>query len=30
MDLFNRFSEKKLSNKDDFYSMLNNEHISDT
>ena len=27
---FNRFSEKKLTNKDDFYSMLNNEHISDT
>ena len=30
MDSFNRFSEKKLPNKDDFYSILNNEHISDT
>ena len=30
MDSFNRFNEKKLPNKDDFYSMLNNEHISDT
>ena len=26
----NRFSEKKLPNKDDFYSILNDEHISDT
>ena len=24
-----RFSEKKLPNKDDFYSILNDEHISD-
>ena len=30
MDSFNRFSEKKLSNKDDFYSILNDEHIFDT
>ena len=30
MDSFNRFSEKKLSNKDDFYSILSDEHISDT
>ena len=30
MDPFNRFSEKKLPNKDDFYSILNDEHISDT
>ena len=30
MDLFNRFSEKKLPNKDNFYSILNDEHISDT
>ena len=30
MDSFSRFSEKKLPNKDDFYSILNNEHISDT
>ena len=30
MDSFNRFSEKKLPNKDDFYSILNSEHISDT
>ena len=30
MDSFNRFSEKKLPNKDDFYSILNDEHISDT
>ena len=30
MDSFNRFSEKKLPNKDDFYSILNGEHISDT
>ena len=27
---FNRFSEKKLPNKDNFYSILNDEHISDT
>ena len=30
MDSFNRYSEKKLPNKDDFCSILNNEHISDT
>ena len=30
MDSFNRFSEKKLPSKDDFYSILNDEHISDT
>ena len=30
MDSFNRFSEKKLPNNDDFYSILNDEHISDT
>ena len=30
MDSFNRISEKKLPNKDDFYSILNDEHISDT
>ena len=30
MDSFNRFSEKKLPNKGDFYSTLNDEHISDT
>ena len=30
MDSFNRFSEKKLPNKDDFYSILKDEHISDT
>ena len=30
MDSFSRFSEKKLPNKDDFYSILNDEHISDT
>ena len=30
MDSFSRFNEKKLSNKDDFYSILNDEHISDT
>ena len=30
LDLFNRFSEKKLPNKDDFYSILNDEHICDT
>ena len=29
MDSFNRFSENKLPNKDDFYSILNDEHISD-
>ena len=29
MDSFNRFSEKKLPTKDDFYSILNDEHISD-
>ena len=27
---FSRLSEKKLPKKDDFYSTLNNEHISDT
>ena len=27
---FNRFSEKKLPTEDDFYSILNDEHISDT
>ena len=30
MDSFNRFREKKLSNKNNFYSTLNDEHISDT
>ena len=30
MDSFNRFSEKKLPNKDDFYSILNDQHISET
>ena len=30
MGLFDRFSEKKLPNKDDFYSILNDEHMSDT
>ena len=30
MDSFNRFSEKKLPNKHDFYSILNDEHIFDT
>ena len=30
MDSFNRFSEKKLPNKDDFHSKLNDEHMSDT
>ena len=30
MESFNRFSEKKLPNKDDFYSILNDKHISDT
>ena len=30
MDSFGRFSEKKLPTKDDFYSILNDEHISDT
>ena len=30
MDSFNRFSEKKLPNKDDFYSTtINDEHMSD-
>ena len=29
MDSFSRFSAKKLSNKDDFYSILNDQHISD-
>ena len=29
MDSFNRFSEKKLPNKDDFCKILNDEHISD-
>ena len=29
MDSFNRFSESKLPTKDDFYSILNDEHISD-
>ena len=29
MNSFKRFSEKKLPNKDNFYSILNNEHISD-
>ena len=29
MDSFDRFSEKKLSMKDDFYSILNTENISD-
>ena len=30
MGSFNRFSEKKLPNKDDFYSILKDEYISDT
>ena len=30
MDSFNRFSEKKLPTKDDFYIILNDQHISDT
>ena len=30
MDLFYKFSEKKLPNKDHFYSILNDKHISDT
>ena len=30
MNSFNRFSEKKLPTKDDFCSILNDEHISDT
>ena len=30
MDSFNRFSEKKLPTKEDSYSILNDEHISDT
>ena len=29
MDSSNRFSEKKLPNKNDFYSILNDEHICD-
>ena len=29
MDSFNKFNETKLPNKQDFYSILNNEHISD-
>ena len=29
MNSFNRFSEKKLPNEDYFYSILNDEHISD-
>ena len=29
MDSFNMISEKKLPNKDDFYSILNDEHKSD-
>ena len=29
MDSFNRFEETQLPNKEDFYSMLNDEHISD-
>ena len=29
MNSFNRFSEKNLPNKDDFYSISNDEHISD-
>ena len=30
LDSFNRFIENKLSNKDDFYSILIDKHISDT
>ena len=30
IDSFNRFGENKLPNKDDFYSVLNDEYISDT
>ena len=30
MDSFHRFNEDKLSTKDDFHSLLNDEHISDT
>ena len=30
MDSFDRFSEKKLPNKDDFYSILNDDHIFET
>ena len=30
MDSFGKFSENKLPTKDDFYSILNGEHISDT
>ena len=29
MDSFNRFNEKKLPDKEDFYSILNDDHISD-
>ena len=29
MDSLNRFSDKKLPNKDAFYSILNDEHVSD-
>ena len=29
MDSFNRFEETQLPNKEDFYSILNDEHISD-
>ena len=29
-DSLKRFSEKKLPNKDDFYSIINDEHISGT
>ena len=30
MDSLNRFSANKLPNKDNFYSILNDKHISDT
>ena len=30
MNSFNTFSEKKLPNKNNFYSILNDERISDT
>ena len=30
MDSFDRFNKTKLPTKDDFYSILNDEHISDT
>ena len=30
MDSFNRFSERKSPNKDNFYSILNDENIPDT